>query len=187
MFLRSCVLKFAFCTLLFASLESFACFAVPASFTMSASFSEPLPARLAGAWRITRLLPSGNSEACWSEQQAQPLVGTILVYSGSSLRWRGGAVPLEGIVTRTVTAEDFRRENATLGTPPDWASLGIHAPSVLEVDLQHADADVTGATTEVPGDSVLLVAPGRIIVSACGRYFEAKKTGAPVPRARRSQ
>jgi len=45
----------------------------------------------------------------------------------------------------------------------------------VEVDMQHEDADITGATTEVPGDSVLLAGPSRIIVSACGVFFEARR------------
>jgi hypothetical protein len=47
---------------------------------------------------------------------------------------------------------------------------------IREVDLQHEDADVTGATTEVPGDTVVLAGPGRIIVSACGVYYEATRS-----------
>jgi len=43
--------------------------------------------------------------------------------------------------------------------------------------MQHEDADITGATTEVPGDSVLLAGPSRIIVSACGVFFEARRAG----------
>jgi hypothetical protein len=38
--------------------------------------------------------------------------------------------------------------------------------------------DITGATTEVPGDSVLLAGPNRIVVSACGVYFEATRSAA---------
>lgn len=87
------------------------------------------------------------------------------------MRWRGGQVPLEDINTRQVTDREFRKENAGA----DFEQLGIHSPKVLEVDLQHEDADITGASTEVPGDSVLLVGPGRIVVSACGVYFEAMR------------
>ncbi len=135
--------------------------------------AEPLPSRLEGTWRITRVLPTTNS-ACWGKDQAALLLGSTLTYRDNSLRWRGGTVPLEGVTTRFLTDADFRREN-TGATPASFAQLGIRSRGVLEVDLQHEDADITGATTEVPGDSVLLAGPSRIIVSACGVYFEATR------------
>ena len=136
--------------------------------------AEPLPSRLQGTWRITRVLPTTNN-ACWGRTQAEPLLGSTLTYRDDSLRWRGGAVPLDDITTRIVTDDQFRRENGGSASPASFAQLGIHTRTVLEVDLQHEDADVTGATTEVPGDSVLLAGPNRIVVSACGVYFEATR------------
>jgi len=136
--------------------------------------AEPLPSRLAGTWKITRILPTKGG-TCWDASQAAPLVGSTLIYRDDAMTWRGGDVPLQGIVTRSVSAEEFRKENSTLGDPPDFAELGIHASHVTEVDLQHEDADITGATTEVPGDAVLIVAPNRIVVSACGVFFEATR------------
>ena len=138
--------------------------------------AEPLPSRLGGTWRITRVLPTTNT-ACWGRAEAEPLLGSTLTYRDDALRWRGGSVPLEDITTRTVTDADFRKENGG-DQPASFAQLGIHAHSVLEVDLQHEDADITGATTEVPGDSVLLAGPNRIVVSACGVYFEATRAAA---------
>lgn len=137
--------------------------------------AEPLPGRLGGTWRIIRVLPTTNT-ACWGREQAQPLLGSTLTYRGDSLRWRGGSVPLEDITTRFVSDAEFSRENHGGETPATFSQLGIHARSVLEVDLQHADADITGATTEVPGDSVLLAGSNRIVVSACGVYFEATRS-----------
>jgi hypothetical protein len=136
--------------------------------------AEPLPSRLAGTWKITRVLPT-KATACWDATQAAPLVGSTLVYRDDTMRWRGGDVPLQGVVTRSVTAEEFRKENSTLGDPPDFAELGIRTQRVTEVDLQHEDADITGSTTEIPGDSVLIVAPNKIVVSACGVFFEATR------------
>ena len=137
--------------------------------------AEPLPGRLQGSWRITRVLPTTNS-ACWAPAQAAPLLGSTLTYHDSALRWRGGAVPLEDITTRTVTDDEFQKENSGSDAPASFAQLGIRSRSVLEVDLQHEDMDITGATTEVPGDSVLLAGPNRIVVSACGVYFEATRS-----------
>ncbi|MGI4830066.1 MAG: hypothetical protein ACRYFU_17980 [Janthinobacterium lividum] len=144
----------------------------------SAISAESMPGRLQGTWRINRVLPTTNN-ACWGKERATPLVGSMLTYRDDTLRWRGGAVPLEDITTRTLTDNEFRKENGG-ETPASFAQLGIHAHAVLEVDLQHEDADITGATTEVPGDSVLLAGPNRIVVSACGVYFEATRAASGV-------
>jgi len=138
------------------------------------SSAQPLPPQLAGSWKIMRVLPTSNT-ACWSAEQAQPLVGSTLSYSATAMRWRGGEVPLQGIVQRVVTGAQFRKENSGSGGTADFSQLGIRSEQVVEVDMQHDDADITGATTEVPGDSVLLAGPSRIIVSACGVFFEARR------------
>lgn len=138
--------------------------------------AEPLPPRLAGTWRIARILPTKNV-SCWGKDQAAPLVGSTLTYGANSMRWQGGEISLQGIATRTATAKEFSSENGSGDAAATFAQLGIHAPAVLEVDMQHEDMDITGATTEVPGDSVMMAAPNRIIVSACGVYFEATRVG----------
>ena len=138
---------------------------------------ERLPQQLAGTWKITRVLPARSGAACWSEKEAQPLVGSLLEYSQHTMRWQGGAVPLHGVTTRAVSSADLAEE-APAGdgrAALTLADLGIQAKDVTEVNLQHEDADITGSTTEVPGDSVLVAGPGRIIVSACGVYFEARR------------
>lgn len=152
------------------------CAALMATAMAATTSAEPLPSELAGTWKITRVLPTKNT-ACWSSEQAQPLVGSTLTYGSSAMRWRGGVVPLEGITTREVTEKEFREENSGAEGSADFTQLGIHSHTVLEVDMQHEDADITGASTEVPGDSILLVGPGRIVVSACGVYFEATRAG----------
>lgn len=143
--------------------------------------AEPLPARLRGSWRITRILPTHNV-TCWGQDQAIKLVGTTLTYSEHSMHWYGGAVPLQGIVTREVTALEFAQENSGGGQYGiNFEMVGIHAASVTEVDLQHEDADITGATTEVPGDAVLLAGPNRIVISACSVYYEAVRSAMAAP------
>ena len=139
---------------------------------------ERLPQQVAGTWRITRVLPV-RPTACWTEKEAQPLVGSELRYGQTEMRWHGGSVALTGVSTRLVTAEEFAKENAGGDAALTLAELGIRSTrGVLEVDLQHDDADVTGSTTEVPGDSVLVAGPGRIVVSACGVYLEARRVPA---------
>jgi len=150
--------------------------------TAPAQYLGSLPRSLAGTWHITRVLPTTNS-SCWSRRDAQPLLGSTLTYRPSSMRWRGGEVPLTDISLRQVTAEEFREENDGPQSPADFAQLGIHARAVTEVDLQHEDSDVLPASTAVPGDSVLLVAPNRIIVNACGIYFEATRAASTTSRS----
>ena len=136
---------------------------------------EAMPTQMMGSWKIVRSLPTKNA-GCWDD--ARTLVGTTLTYRPREMRWRGGAVPLTGVVTRTQTTETFQQESeSSLGTPLTLAELKIMSPTVMEVDLQHDDADVTGSTTEVPGDTVLLVGRNTIVVSACGAYFEATRIG----------
>ena len=142
--------------------------AICAALAVAPVEGEPLPASLAGAWRITRVLPTSQT-GCWTAEQGRDLVGSTLVYSASAMRWRGGEVPLAGIVTRQLTA-------AGSGKSVTLAQLGIRGDRVLEVDLQHEDMDITGASTEVPGDSVLVSGPNRIVVSACGVFMEAART-----------
>jgi len=150
--------------------------------TAPAQYLGSLPRSLAGTWRITRVLPTTNS-GCWTRKDAQPLLGTTLTYRPSSMRWRGGEVPLTDVSLRTVTDAEFRQENDGPQSPADFAQLGIHARSVTEVDLQHEDSDVLPASTAVPGDSVLLVAPNRIVVNACGIYFEATRAASSSTRS----
>jgi hypothetical protein len=145
------------------------------------SSAEPLPAALQGTWRIAKLLPTTNV-SCWSTAQAMPLVGSMLVYTPKAMTWKGGAVPLLGVSTRLVDSEDVRAESGGGANAASFAQLQISTTSVMEVNLQHEDADITGATTEVPGDSVLLAAPNRIVGNACGVYFEATRVAAPKPR-----
>lgn len=144
---------------------------------VAAPLGAPVPARLQGTWRITRVLPTRNV-ACWDEARARQLVGTTLVYRGRSMRWKGGEVSLQDAFTREVTAREFQQESSGSDGGVDFGQLGVRASAVTEVDLQHEDADVTGATTEVPGDTVLLAGPNRIVVSACRVYYEATRVSA---------
>jgi hypothetical protein len=144
------------------------------------SLAEPLPKDLAGSWRITRLLPTSNA-ACWSVGKAMPLIGSTLTYSEHKMTWKGGDIPLNGIATRMVDNNELLAESGS-GSGVSFSQLEIKKSSVLEVNFQHEDADITGASTEVPGDSVLVAGPNRIVASACGIYFEAMRLGAAAPK-----
>ena len=149
---------------------------------MAGQYLGSLPRSLAGTWRITRILPTTNT-TCWTRQQAQPLIGTTITYRSDLLRWHGGQIEVTDISLREVTNDVFRQENAGPETPATFAQLGIHSGKVMEVDMQHEDSDVLPASTDVPGDSVLLVAPNRIVVNACGIYFEATRAASTTSRS----
>jgi hypothetical protein len=152
--------------------------------TVASCLAEPLPSQLQGSWHITRLLPTSN-QGCWTAERAQFLVGTTLTYAPKSMHWQGGDVRLTGVVTRLVDDSDIKAEFSGDPHPVDFTQLQIKPYSVIEVNLQHEDADITGASTEIPGDSVLLAAANRIIGSACGVYFEAIRVPAPHRTAHR--
>ena len=130
-------------------------------------FGQGPTAALAGNWRIERVIARGP-KACWDEGRARELVGSPLRYGRGEMEWKGGKVAVAETLSRVLSKADFAKEyRLELGV------LGIAAARVTEVDLQHEDADVTGSTTEIPGDTVLLAGPRRIIVSACGVYYSA--------------
>lgn len=135
-----------------------------------------MPASISGRWRIVKILPTHNPQ-CWDEARAKSLVGTTLTYKADAMVWQGGAEPISAALSRTISRRKFQDEYKV-----DLPELGINAASVTELDLQHEDADITGATTEVPGDTIVLAGPGRIVVSACGVFYSAvrvtAKTGA---------
>jgi hypothetical protein len=131
--------------------------------------SAQVPASLIGKWKVQRIIPT-ERVGCWDADRSKTLVGSTLSYQPHAMAWQGGQVPLIGIraVVRTLTRKYFATEYGV-----GLEALGVKTATVEEVDLQHEDADVTGATTEVPGDTVLLATPARIVVSACGIFYEA--------------
>lgn len=133
----------------------------------SSARGQSIPASLNGKWRIVKILPTHNPQ-CWDEGRARTLVGTMMVYQAHAMVWQGGAVPISDALSRTLSRRKFQDEYHV-----ELPELGIAAGSVEEIDLQHEDADITGATTEVPGDTILIAGPGRIVVSSCGVFYAA--------------
>jgi hypothetical protein len=131
------------------------------------SRAQAIPASVSGSWRIVRILPTHNVQ-CWDEERARTLLGSTLLYKAHALVWQGGTAEITETLTRTISKRKFQDEYSV-----DLEELGIHAASITELDLQHEDADVTGATTEIPGDTIVLAGPARIVVSACGVFYSA--------------
>jgi len=137
-----------------------------------AAHAQSIPASIAGRWRIAKIFPTHNPR-CWDEDRARSLLGTTLVYQADAMVWRGGAEPISDAISRVLSRRKFQDEYKV-----DLPELGITSASVTEIDLQHEDADITGATTEVPGDTIVLAGPGRIVVSACGVFYAAVRAPA---------
>jgi hypothetical protein len=133
---------------------------------------QSMPSSIAGKWRIVKILPTHNPQ-CWDEDHAKPLIGSTLTYRSGAMAWQGGSEPVSAALSRTLSRRKFQDEYKA-----DLPELGINAASVVEIDLQHEDADITGATTEVPGDTIILAGPGRIVVSACGVFYSAVRVTA---------
>jgi hypothetical protein len=139
---------------------------------LGTSHAQAMPASIAGKWRIVKILPTKNPQ-CWDEERAKTLIGTTLAYYSKLMVWQGGPEPVTEALSRTLSRRKFQDEYKV-----DLPELGINAVSVEEIDLQHEDADVTGASTEVPGDTILLAGPGKIVVSACGVFYSAVRIAA---------
>jgi len=129
--------------------------------------AQSMPASVAGKWRIVKILPTRNVQ-CWDEDHAKTLLGTTLTYQAHAMVWQGGSVAISDALTRTLSRRKFQDEYKI-----DLDEIGIKAQSIQEIDLQHEDADITGATTEVPGDTIVIAGPGKIVVSACGVFYSA--------------
>ena len=82
------------------------------------------------------------------------------------------------VEVRVVTAEEFQRENSSPsmnGSQVSFPQLGINSRKAKQVSIKHPPAEITKATTEIPGDEVLLKNQNTIVFSTCNLYFEAKR------------
>ena len=139
--------------------------------------AQEIPKQLRGTWIVTRYIPT-RTICCWDENQAKQLVGTEIVYTSDSFRWKDTVIhnPTAQIVI--LSAEQFHDENSGGGandSQVDFGQLGIKTPRVTEITLAHEPADLTGGTTEIPGDVVLIKGSNTIVFSVCNVYFEAHR------------
>lgn len=136
-----------------------------------------IPQELWGTWIVRRDIPT-RTISCWDEAQAKKLIGTEIEYSAEVFRWRDAVTKNPTAKVITVTAKQFHDENSGGGandSQVDFKQLGIRADSVTEIEIDHPDANITGATIEIPGDDVLLKDNNTIIFSVCSVYFEADR------------
>jgi hypothetical protein len=145
--------------------------------TQSVTPAQPVPKEIWGRWIVTRQLPA-TTISCWGEAETKKLIGTELAYSAQSFRWKNIRTKNPTATTRTLTAQQFHDENSGGGSNSSqvtFAQLGIKTDHVLEIKISHPDASITGATSEIPGDTLLSRDKNTIIFSVCNIYFEAKR------------
>jgi len=136
-----------------------------------------IPQELVSKWVVQRELPT-RTISCWGEKEAKALIGTEIEYTVDSFRWKHIVVKHPTVTVAIVSAEQFQSENSSPsvnGSQVSFRQLGIHASQMKQVSINHQPAEITGATTEIPGDVVLLKNHDAIVFSVCNVYFEAKR------------
>lgn len=146
------------------------------------SAAQTIPKQLWGTWVVRRELPT-TAVSCWDEKAASALIGTEIEYSKMMFRWNKVVTKNPDAKTTTITADQFHDENSggsSSGSQVTFQQLGIKIDKVAQVVVQHPDANITEATTEIPGDTILIKDKNTIIFSVCAVYFEATRKVPPV-------
>jgi hypothetical protein len=144
--------------------------------------AQTIPKQLWGKWIVRREVPT-TTISCWGQEEAKTLIGTQIEYSVSFFRWHKVITKNPTAEITTLTAEQFHDGNSGKGTNSSQVTfrrLGIKADKVTQVVIQHPAANITSATTEIPGDSVLIKDKNTIIFSICSLYFEAERSVTPL-------
>ncbi len=136
--------------------------------------TQGIPKQLWGKWRIRRELPT-SAISCWGEKEAKAMIGTEIEYTAESFRWQKVMTEHASAKTNVVDAQQFQGPRSDV----TFRQLGIKGTSATQITIDHPAAKITGATTEIPGDSVLIKTQNTIIVSTCNVYFEAERIAVP--------
>jgi hypothetical protein len=141
--------------------------------------AQNIPQELVGKWVIQRELPT-RTISCWGEKEAKAIIGSEIEYASDSFRWKHVAIKHPTVEVQVVSAEQFERENSSPSANDSQVSfrqLGIKGPEAKQVTIEHPPAEITKATTEIPGDVLLFKNRNTIVFSVCNVYFEAKRLG----------
>jgi hypothetical protein len=133
-----------------------------------------VPRQIWGTWRIAQII-STRTISCFDEKQARSLLGTQVYYSAQIFRWRNLVTKKFLAATRQITAQQFMKEyyGGPADSQVDFKQLGIKKPSVSQITLTHAEANIFDGTIEIPGDQILVKDTNTIIISVCNIYFKA--------------
>ena len=136
-----------------------------------------MPAELLGSWTVVKTLPT-KTISCWGEADAQAVIGTQVIYGADSFQWKDSVAKNPRVTKTVITAKDFELNNSGGGANDSSVSfkqLGIKEQRATQFSIDHADANLTGGTSEIPGDVVLLRDPTHLVFSVCNLYFLAEK------------
>ncbi len=139
--------------------------------------AQQIPQQLWGKWAVKRLIPT-TTISCWGNEDAKIVVGTEIEYSAKTFRWKDVVTNNATAKVKTITADEFYRENSGSGSRVSFQQLGIPAKETVEISIQHPPAEIIRGTVEIPGDSVLIKDKNTIVFPACGLYFEAERVKA---------
>jgi hypothetical protein len=143
--------------------------------------AQTIPQQLWGKWVVTREIPT-TTISCWGSAEAKTLLATEIEYSKEKFRWKNVVTEHPVAESKIVNAEQFHDDNSGQGSNSSqvtFRQLGIKAKQATQVSIRHSPAAITGATSEIPGDEVLLKNENTIIFSVCNAYFEAKRVATP--------
>jgi hypothetical protein len=157
--------------------QIFQCLVAFSALLIATASAQEIPAEIQGGWVVSRVIPT-RTITCWSQKQADALIGTEIDYTPESLQWKDLVVRHPLVSVSEVTAEQFHDEYSGGGAADsqvDFKQLGIKTDSVKRIVLKHEALRDMGGEFFVPGDEVLIKGPNTIVFSGCNVYFEAHR------------
>ena len=139
--------------------------------------AQNIPQELVGKWIVQREIPT-RTISCWGKKEAKAIIGTEIAYTTDFFRWKRLVIEHPAVEVAVVSAEQFQTDNSSPsanGSQISFTQLGITIPRAKQVTIKHPPAKVTDATTEIPGDIVLLKNHDALVFSVSNIYFEAKR------------
>ena len=155
--------------------------AVAWTMLVASAVGQSIPQELWGKWIIRRELPA-STISCWSDEEAKAILGSEIEYTAESFRWKSSIEKHATAISVIVTADQFHDENSGKGANSSQVSfgqLGIQKEAARQVTIKHGLAVAMGATSEIPGEAVLLKSRNAIVFSVCNVYFEARRALSP--------
>ena len=141
------------------------------------ALAQGIPKQVLGKWRVVREVPT-STISCWGETEAKAILRTEIEYTTDKFRWKNIVTSNPRAEVASVTSQQFHDENSgggINGSQVTFRQLGIKAAKTIQITILHPPADITGATTEIPGDIILVKDKNTILFSVCNLYFEAKR------------
>jgi len=158
-------------------MKIFFAFAIGLLNTVTIASAQNVPKEVWGKWVVRREVPT-TTISCWGEREARKIIGTELEYSEKIFRWSSIITNDPIAESKIITAQQFHDENSggsVNSSQVDFQQLGIKQARTTEIKIHHADAHVSAATNEIPGDDIVVKDPTTIVFSICNIFFEAKR------------